>query len=172
MTFEPCTRQNGPNDTIAGPCPICGHTNLVHPCAENSALSECAICTVLAAAIRIEEQRSPVMHMTVTQDEMDEVKRTIKPAQSEQVHRSGHKRSPEDVKALMALVRRDLGPFMSTTPEQPRRCPRLSPDGKIGEQERCVLPDQRKEHQSDCHLGESGNFWDIDNEDKVWWGQP
>ena len=55
-----CTYRTQPTDLIIGPCEYCGHTNLVHPGKSNPSLDECAICTVLDKAIRLEEQRSPL----------------------------------------------------------------------------------------------------------------
>lgn len=44
-----CTRRSKGSERIGAPCPDCGHTNIAHPGVGNPSLTECAICSMLAA---------------------------------------------------------------------------------------------------------------------------
>lgn len=44
-----CTRGTAGHDMIGAACPVCGHTNLVHPGLSNPSLSSCAVCQILLA---------------------------------------------------------------------------------------------------------------------------
>lgn len=51
-TGEVCTRHSLSNEQIGAACPVCGHTNLVHPQAfANPALTACAICLILHSGL-------------------------------------------------------------------------------------------------------------------------
>lgn len=91
MTSEPCTRPVGRESTIGGSCPICGHTNLVHPGDHNPDLSECAICTILAAATRL-EMRTPFKALIPMSDE--EFKEKMSWLKHEPVDHTGGREKP------------------------------------------------------------------------------
>lgn len=55
----PCQLRVNPGDNPGTACKICGHTSLVHPGFPNPSLDECAICSILDSARRIEEARLP-----------------------------------------------------------------------------------------------------------------
>jgi hypothetical protein len=38
------------HEQVGAPCGFCGHTNLVHPGAQNPSLEACAICSALAVS--------------------------------------------------------------------------------------------------------------------------
>jgi hypothetical protein len=120
MTFEPCPWRTRPSDVIGEPCKNCGHSNLVHPGHANPDLQVCVICELLYTRIKLEEQRSPVMHITVSQEGMDNIKATI-PLSDEALRQERADRlsrdpmddgpiSDEAKRALMAQVRTDDGP--------------------------------------------------------------
>ena len=73
MTLEPCTNYFGVNSVVAEVCRLCGHNSLVHGGYHNPSLDACVVCSVLAAAVRLEERTSPVIQMNVTKEEKDRV---------------------------------------------------------------------------------------------------
>lgn len=45
-----CVRSSDRVERMGAPCPECQHTNLVHPNLGNPALTECAVCRLLATS--------------------------------------------------------------------------------------------------------------------------
>jgi hypothetical protein len=43
-----CTRETPVGSIIGEPCPVCGHTNIVHPGRNNPALDGCLLCVLTA----------------------------------------------------------------------------------------------------------------------------
>lgn len=50
-----CGRRVEGSDRTGGVCPICEHTDFVHPGFPNPGLDRCAICAVLAATSALDE---------------------------------------------------------------------------------------------------------------------